>query len=423
MTEFLVIRIGEGRDSPANWIAVDASGARRSPPVTGPLGEAVADIGEREVIVLVPGTEVLTTTVDIPLKGAKLQAALPYALEEFLADDVDELHFAAGSRRDSGALPVAVVNRDKLVEWQSWLQQASISPASIIADSYGLARIPGTVSLLVAENQVMLNDGADTELLLQGVSPTDALAAIGVLDEVSQEAAEDEQAARPGRHILVYCDPLDEERYQLEWIAIRNEADSLDVKLMPDGALPRLAATVASGAGVNLLQGVFGAKAEYAGMFRPWKYAAMLLLAFALIGVGSKAADYYRLSREEAELKTLFQAEYQQMAPGAPEVLDPQAVINSYRNRGSASDDAPQVFLQSMQYLSLALQKNREASIQAISYRAGVTDVRLTAPDVATLDSIQRMVDESGQFSAAIQSTDQDGDQVSSRIQIRVTGP
>jgi general secretion pathway protein L len=221
----------------------------------------------------------------------------------------------------------------------------------------------------------------------------------------------------------VYCDPLDEERYQLEWIAIRNEADSLDVKLMPDGALPRLAATVASGAGVNLLQGVFGAKAEYAGMFRPWKYAAMLLLAFALIGVGSKAADYYRLSREEAELKTLFQAEYQQMAPGAPEVLDPQAVINSYRNRGSASDDAPQVFLQSMQYLSLALQKNREASIQAISYRAGVTDVRLTAPDVATLDSIQRMVDESGQFSAAIQSTDQDGDQVNSRIQIRVTGP
>lgn len=422
MTEFLVIRLGESRDTAANWIAVDSSGARRGPPVTGPLSEATADIGDRSVIVLVPGAEVLTTTVDIPVKGAKLQAALPYALEEFLADDVDELHFAAGNRRDSGALPVAVVNREKFEEWLSWLQQASIEPTSIVADSYGLARIPGTISLLVAESQVTVNDGGDTELLLQGVGPADALAAIGALDDAPEDTDDNESAARPARHILVYCDPLMEERYQHDWIAIRHEADSLDVKLLPDGALPRLAATVASGAGVNLLQGEFGARTEYAGMFRPWKTAAMLLLAFAVVGMGSKAADYYLLTREEAELRTLFQAEYRQLAPGAPEVVDPQAVINSFRNRGSSSSDTPQVFLQSMQYLGLAMQQNSDAMIQAVSYRAGVTDIRLTAPNVATLDNIQRMVDESGQFNAAIQSTDQDGEQVSSRIQIRETG-
>ena len=48
--------------------------------------------------------------------------------------------------------------------------------------------------------------------------------------------------------------------------------------------------------------------------------------------------------------------------------------------------------------------------------------MRLTAPDVATLDSIQRIVSSSGRFTAAIQSTDQVGDRVSSRIQIRETG-
>ena len=114
MSEFLVIRLGNNPDQPAEWIAVDSSGARRSDLMSGMLAEAAADIGGRDVIVLVPSAEVLTTSVDIPVKGAKLQAALPYALEEFLADDVDNLHFAAGARRSSGRTPVSVVSRENM---------------------------------------------------------------------------------------------------------------------------------------------------------------------------------------------------------------------------------------------------------------------------------------------------------------------
>ena len=72
-----------------------------------------------------------------------------------------------------------------------------------------------------------------------------------------------------------------------------------------------------------------------------------------------------------------------------------------------------------MEQLSRAIQQNREAKIQAISFRAGVVDIRITAPNVATLDAIQRAITESGKFQAVIQSTDQDGDEVSSRIQIQ----
>ena len=113
----------------------------------------------------------LTTSVDIPVKGAKLQAALPFALEEFLADDIESLHFAAGARRSSGRVPVSVVGKDKLDGWVTRLREAGIEPASIVADSYGLARIPGTISMLVAEDQVIINDGGDTELIMQSVSP------------------------------------------------------------------------------------------------------------------------------------------------------------------------------------------------------------------------------------------------------------
>lgn len=424
MAEYLVIRMRED-DGPVEWIAVDGSGARRGAPGSGSLDEAAADVGERAVTVLVPGTEVLTTTVDLPVKGgAKLQAALPYALEEVVAEDIDKLHFAAGNRRSSGRVPVSVVRRDILEGWIARLKDAGIPPASIVAENYGLARIPGTISLLVAENQVIINDGADTELVMQGVSPGDALAAIGALDEDGAAAVEaDASAARAPlpRHVLVYCEPGVDERYEHDWLAIRKELDSLDLNLLPDGVTPRLAVTVATGAGVNLLQGDFARRTAYGGLLRPWRYAAVLLAGFILVAVGAKAADYYALSRQETAFRQQFQEEYRELAPGAPAVEDPAALVSSLRARAGTSGP-PQLFLQSLAELSRALRQNDQARIEAISYRAGVVDIRLSAPDVATLDSIRRTISESGRFAASIRRTDQDGDRVNSQIQIQPRG-
>ena len=78
--------------------------------------------------------------------------------------------------------------------------------------------------------------------------------------------------------------------------------------------------------------------------------------------------------------------------------------------------------LESLEQLSRAIQRNQEAHIEAISYRDGVVDVRLSAPNVSVLDNIQQSIDEGGMFEARILSTDQDGEIVNSRIQIQVNG-
>jgi general secretion pathway protein L len=221
--------------------------------------------------------------------------------------------------------------------------------------------------------------------------------------------------------LLVYCEAENEERYQQDWSAMRQELDSVDVKLLAHGVMPRLAATVATGAGINLLQGIYGPKKEYSGLIKQWKYAAILLLAFGVIGIAAKATDYYVLLRHETELQQRFNTEYQQILPGAPETNDPARVIESLKRRVGTVSSAP-IFLQSMEQLSQAMQQNQEATIEAISYRAGVIDIRVTAPNVAMLDNIQKSVDRNGQFRATIQSTDQDGDKVNGRIQIQEIG-
>ena len=416
MAEFLVIRLGVDREQAASWIAVDSNGTRTSQPVTGPLASAARDVADRSVIVLVPATTVLTTTVNIPIKGgSRLRAALPFALEEQLADDIDDLHFAAGARRENGQVPVAVVAHEQISEWLEQLDEAGLSASRIVPENYGLARIPGTMSLMAAEDQIMFNDGADNEFVMQGTKPSDALAVAGALEE------SDNEDHAPG-HLLVYCSQGDEERFQHDWNALRHELASVDINLLPDGVLPRLAVTVAAGNGINLLQGRYGAKTEIGALFRPWRYAAILFLTLGVLVFGGKVADYYRLTQEEVALKAQFAQVYQSIRPNDQrEVVDPVATVNSVR-RGLGAPSALQVLLPSLLQLGQAVQQNETASIEAISYRAGVIDVRLTAPDVATLDKIQKAVSSSGRFSAAIQSTDQVGDKINSRIQIREAG-
>ena len=421
MAEYLVIRLDPDRDRAVNWIVVDGDGTRVGAPGTGALEEAAGVVKDRSVIVLVPASSILTTSADIPVKrGPRLLTALPFALEEQLADDVENLHFAAGVRGDDGLLPVAVVAHAQMRDWMQRLDEAGIVAAKLIAENHGLARIPGTLSLLVADDQVMFNDGADKEFVLQGVKPSDALVAAGVIDDTA--GVENDLDDGPSNHLLVYCEPDDEQRFEHDWTALRHELASVDINLLPDGVLPRLAVTVAAGRGINLLQGRYGAKTDVVAMFRPWRIAAMLLLALGVVAIGGKGVDYYRLSQEEIFLIAQFSEIYRSIRPqDNRDVLDPVATVNSVR-RSLGGPIAAQVFLPSLQQLGIAMQQNSSAAIEAISYRAGVIDVRLTAPDVATLDSIQKIVSGSGRFSAAIQSTDQVGDKVSSRIQIREAG-
>lgn len=414
MADFLVLRLASSTGDSVDWIAVDDRGARCGAPGRGTLEDAARAAGERSVILLVPGEDVLTLSASVPARGAKLAAALPYALEDQLADDIDTLHFAAGSRGDDGTVRAAVVARDKLDAWLDTVRAAGINPSRVVPDYHGLANVPNTLSMLVSEDRLFFNDGAGTQFAISGLRPGEALAAAGLIGEENTAAA---------RHLLVYCEPALADVYEKDWALLRHELDSVDVQLLPDGALPRLAVTVATGTGINLLQGAYGARTEMKSLFAPWRYAAMFLAALLLVTIGVKGADIYQLNAAEQRLQQQFTEEYRRVRPqDTREIVDPLGTVRSLRQSVGTVAEGPQVFLPSLQELASALQANSSAKVEAISYRAGVIDVRLNAPDIPTLDRIVQAVGASGRFEAELQSADSVGERVNSRIQIREAG-
>src|SRR5579862_6210630 len=137
MADWLLIRLPHAPDAAASWVVVDARGVPSGVAQSGPLMLAAPRTAGRRVCVLVPSTDVLLAEPEVPPKaGAKLQQLVPYALEEQLADDIDDLHFAIGKRAgDTTRTPVAVVARTLMDEWLTTLRSSGIEPEAIYVES------------------------------------------------------------------------------------------------------------------------------------------------------------------------------------------------------------------------------------------------------------------------------------------------
>ncbi|HUI61696.1 MAG TPA: type II secretion system protein GspL, partial [Steroidobacteraceae bacterium] len=178
MADWLLLRMSRAADQPATWITVDPRGNPSGPLQSGPLSLAAPRAAGRRVCVVVPGTDVLLAEPDVPMKaGTKLQAVVPYALEEQLADDIDDLHFAIGKRvGESSRTPVAVVRKALMDEWLTTLRSSGIEPEFIYADSDLLPQNPGQAVALLEEDVVVVRPPLGSPVSLPAEALGEALA-------------------------------------------------------------------------------------------------------------------------------------------------------------------------------------------------------------------------------------------------------
>ena len=134
-------------------------------PQHGGLAELAAQCRPGTALrVAVPGDAMTLTEVQLPAgKRALWRKATPYALEDSLAEPVEQLHFALAERPLPSAeqmaddntdtrtarIPVAVVRRATLQRWLARFKQHGLSPAAMVPEPLLLPYQPGTWSVLL----------------------------------------------------------------------------------------------------------------------------------------------------------------------------------------------------------------------------------------------------------------------------------
>ncbi len=182
--------------------------------------------------------------------GTKLQQVVPFALEEQLADDIDDLHFAIGKRAtDSTRMPVAVVRRSLMDEWLTLLKSNGLDPEAIYTESDLLPENPGQAIALMEEDVVIVRPPSGSPITL----PVEALAEAL---EIAQQGTP-ELAATGGRGLILYTGAAEWHQHSAKIEALRERFDGIKIQLLSAGPLALFGQQLPTAVPINLLQGTY----------------------------------------------------------------------------------------------------------------------------------------------------------------------
>ena len=398
MNQFLVLRLA----NPISWLIVGSDGGRLGPVATGDFADAAPVANERQVVVIAPGASVTLARPELPAKaGARLAQVVPYAMEESLAGEVEQFHFAIGTMDEDGSTQVAAVRREELRGWLEALAGAGIDAMAIVPDTLCVPENPGKIVAVIDAGQLLVRAPGVLPVALDAEPLTEAFALAGLEGE--------------DRHVQLYVSQQDW-HYSREMIeALREVTGSLDLQIMPDGALPLLAAGAVRPAALSLLQGEFARRTGWRAEWQRWRVAAFLAIAAFALFVGVRGYDLVRLHTEQRRLDTAIEQAARVAMPDVERIEDARTQVEQ-RLKGAGAND-PHGLLSQLAAVGGALAGAPGPKLESLAWRDRALDLNLVAPNTDSITRFAQGVNERG-LAADVTSTTSGDQGIQAKVRI-----
>lgn len=416
MAESLIIRLRNGE--PPQWMVCNEDGQVLVHAVSGELQQALPLSAGRRVVLVIPPGEALVTDSDAPAKSAtKLAQVIPYALEERVAAEIEDLHFAIGERAaDTGRVAVVVVARDRLEGWLAELRAAGLHPQAIYSEASLVPSMPGQVIGLLEGEYLTLRASDGSPMVMPAMAIPDALE-MALASQTSQVAG----LEPPPVGLLLYATQEDWQQHEHEVDALRERFTGVKVQILPSsGPIGVLAPAAATGDAVNLLQGAYAVASPLQQGWKAWRIAAMLAASLLVVHLGARYYELTRLRKSEAALDASIQDAFRAAMPGQQNALNARRRVEARlaEIRGGGGGGA---LLPALSALARAKTAVPAATIEGMMFRDGTLELRINAPDAASLDAIGQQL-RAASWQADIKGLTANGDGYRGNLQIRKAG-
>lgn len=346
-----------------------------------------------------PGAEVRLLQLTLTAAEKKhIGKSLPFMLEEQVAEDIDELHFASVPL-DKLELGVAVCSRERMDAWLALLED-----------------FPG-IRQWVPEPLLLPWREGEWSILLEG---DDAVVRFARFGGFSVE-----------RELLpVMLCGLQAEQAEPAAIVVYGMDQAQDTALLPEAQRSKLqwrrgnlgaALLVAeqSPPALNLLQGPYAARLPVSRWWREWRaVAAMLAVAFAL-QLAAGYLDYLNLKRDNLALRGAVESSYRKAYPRGA-IVDAETQLQrqlaALRGSGQASG-----FVHLMEQVGQALAASPGTSLASINYnfsdRGGEMRMNIVAADFEAVERVRADINRAG-LEAVMENSNAQGDRVRARLRV-----
>lgn len=340
-------------------------------------GEAVWEALPRpspdaRIRLLLPGDWVTHAEATIAAKNPRLIAqALPYALEEQLAEEVEQLRIAHGPRDAQGRVPARVVRRDRLDALLARLKALGIAPDAIYSELDALPRpdqgwsrlpLPGLTLARTADGQALALESEMLEAVL-GDAATHAI------------DAPEGPWAWLHRHL--------DERQGIDLLGGQNRANGLAEKL------------------------------------RPWRIPAAIAASALLLQAGLMVAETVHLNHERAALQADIERLAREAAPEVRRWVNPLAQLRQMATGPKAATAQGTGLLPLLAQTAPALAAQPAIKLGQLRYQGSTLDAQLSASQGAAFDALLATLRKQSGVTAELAEQRVEGAQAQARLRLK----
>lgn len=315
----------------------------------------------RRVVLLLAASDVTLLAVKAPpLAGARLRAALPALVEEFILGDPLDCVLVAGPALPDGRRPVAVVQQAWLGPLVHSLLAMGARAIAAIPEQLCLPLQPGSVSAAVGNGELILRQSQYDGMGL-------------ALDGSPVAALQTARALSGDAPLVLYV-----EHEQLgEFQMLLAEAGP-GITLESDNWAHWIAGAVANGSALDLVPGL-GTAGVARRDWRRWRWPIRLALAALVVNIIGLNVEWLGLKREADAVRLQMSQTFRSVYPNQP-AIDPVAQMqqNIARAKAGGGQMAGDEFIWMAAAFAEALGATGVApSIASIDYRERALTVRV----------------------------------------------
>ena len=412
MSETLLIHYNIEHAHQATWSLCNDVGELTGKITAGTLDQLSEIAASFQAIVLLNSQCLHINQLQLPTQNLqKMLKAVPYAVEEFIAEDIENFHFVISKNKHNDTTSVVGIDKITLQNIIQVFQQANIVVDKIIPDVLCLAANDKQwVCLNYLDNSYLQTDTLNGTALSHDILPY-----------VLTNKLKDENRTIPEK-ILFFSEQENSSAFDQLITGSFDEDNNIEIINIVYNTHPLVVfcGHYKQALALNLLQHEFKPKRKSSGYWHHWRLAASIAAAWLVLHLGLTGFQYSQLKNENNITKAKIEKIYKKAFPKSRKIVNPRVQMKQKldelkNNSGSSSNGL--IFLLAESFGTLSHDKEN-ITLQSLTFRNNRIDVGLDSTNLQAIENLNKNLNNNTKIKSEITSSSSEKDKVKGHLRI-----
>lgn len=409
MAEQLIIYLKDLTSLDADWIFSSQNGEINTPLNSGSLTELIEKnknsvLSASKIICIIPAKNIHLSYQNIPAKNKqRALQAIPFALEEQLAEDIDLLHFAT-DHANKNIYPVAAIKHETIEALLNKLSEHNIKAHALYVDINCLQKTNNSWNVLHHADEISIDQHKtsviNTDLDLFSVSINQLLQQLDTAD--LPEA------------IHIWSDSEAEELVLPDEVPESIKVIRHEYKMSPISLFSK---SLTHNGLINLLQGPYKVISRSSNSWKAWKAVAILAAIAITLELFSGVIALNGLESENKLISTEINRLYKKSFPQSKRIVNARVQMeNKLKQLRKSNGKDSSSFIDLLAASSAIIQQTNNLTIQAINFSNNRLELQFSIDKLSNVESLKNQLNQLPNIKSEILSSSSESKSVNAKI-------